>query len=867
MSLSSFRSRLRQRRPRRASVTSWLVDLLPQFFDRTLGGVGFNLLKLIILLLFVFSIPLITTPLKIWQQGIVALILLIIGQVVVRIEYRQSDKTTSEYLHLFLVWLSLVTTLRYLYYRTSYTLNFNTWVNGFFCVLLYAAELYAIATLILAYFQTLKLKDREPVDLSNFPQDQWFNVDIYIPTYNEDVEIVRKTVLGAIAIDYPDEKKRVYVLDDGRAEKYKARREELRQMCEELGVTMLVRDNNEHAKAGNINTAFQKTPGDLVLILDCDHIPSRQFLQHTVGFFFDRNVAFVQTPHWFYNPDPFERNLFTGGRVPVGNELFYKVLQKGNDFWNAAFFCGSAAVIRKEYALQVGGIATETVTEDCHTAFRLHSLGYESVYYDKIMVAGLAPEKFSSYVGQQVRWARGMAQILRLENPMFNRKLNLTLSQRICYFSATSHFFYGLPRLMYAIAPTLFLLFGINPIQGLGTETIVYALPHILLSLNANYITYKHVRFSFWNEVFEFVMAFQAGYVTLMALINPSLGSFNVTDKGLSVTERSFDWESVRGLLVVGGLVIISLLSVPFWLLLRPEDTEAVLVNAMWCVFNMVLLSAALLVAFEQPQLRIAHRLPRKLDATIYSVDSSWTGKTINVSETGALILLDSWANLPDEVEVEIVGDYGARAFLNGKIIRKTPVNDNQTRLAIEFVNLSRAQLDSIALVIFSDVKEWYSQKNEFTDAPLASFKFLATSLARSFQEFKPDRIIKVRKRVQATGQLFLNGEFFAGDVTDIGITSLRLELSGKAVASDNLLQNQNLSQIQQEKPLVGLLLSPQDSDIAPSRFLAQIVSLDVVSVTGSSDNASQVVVELKFPDQYKPKQEAKIKQLLKVLK
>lgn len=866
MSLSSFRSRLRQRRPRRPSLTSWLVDLLPQFFDRTLGGAGFNLLKLIIALLFVLSIPLIITPLKIWQQGIVALVLLIIGQVVVRIEYRQGDKVTSEYLHLFLVWLSLVTTLRYLYYRTSYTLNFNTWVNGFFCVLLYAAELYAIATLILAYFQTLKLKDREPIDLSNFPQDKWFNVDIYIPTYNEDVEIVRKTVLGAVAIDYPDDKKRVYVLDDGRAEKYKARREELRQMCEDLGVTMLVRDNNDHAKAGNINTAFKKTPGDLVLILDCDHIPSRQFLQHTVGFFFDRNVAFVQTPHWFYNPDPFERNLLTGGRIPVGNELFYKVLQKGNDFWNAAFFCGSAAVIRKEYALQVGGIATETVTEDCHTAFRLHSLGYESVYYDKIMVAGLAPEKFSSYVGQQVRWARGMAQILRLENPMFNRKLNLTLSQRICYFSATSHFFYGLPRLMYAIAPTLFLLFGINPIQGLGTETIVYALPHILLSLNANYITYKHVRFSFWNEVFEFVMAFQAGYVTLMALINPSLGSFNVTDKGLSVTERSFDWESVRGLLVVGALVIVSLLSVPFWLLLRPEDTEAVLVNAMWCVFNMVLLSAAMLVAFEQPQLRVAHRLPRKLDATIYSVDGSWTGKTINVSETGALILLDSWANLPDEIEVEIVGDYGARAFLNGKIIRKTPVNDNQTRLAVEFVNLSRAQLDSIALVIYSDVKEWYSQKNEFTDSPFASFKFLATSLKRSFQEFKPDRIIKVRKRVQATGQLFLNGEFFAGDVTEIGINSLRLELSGKAVASDNMLQNQNLSQIQQEKPLVGLLLSPQNSDVAPSRFLAQIISLDVVSAS-NSEQAGQVVVELKFPDQYKSKQEGKIKQLLKVLK
>src|ERR671933_1106208 len=544
----------------RKRLSNWLVERVPQAFDAVLRGLPHTHLLLLIVSLIWLSIPLISVRAGIWQQGVVAAVLIAVGRIVLQMEEQQPTKKVSEYLHLFLIIVSMVTTLRYLYYRVNYTLNFDDIINGFFCLLLFTAELYAIGTLVLAYFQTLKIKDRKPIDLSLYPQEQWPKVDIYIPTYNEDVEIVRKTTLCALAIEYPADKKRVYVLDDGRAEKYKARREELRKMCEELGVTMLTRDNNDHAKAGNINTAFKVTEGDLVLILDCDHMPVKEFLIHTVGFFFNPKVAFVQTPHWFYNPDPFERNLLTRGKIPVGNELFYKVLQKGNDFWNAAFFCGSAAVIRKEYALQIGGIATETVTEDCHTAFRLHSLGYKSIYYDKIMVAGLAPEKFSSYVGQQVRWARGMAQILRIENPLINPKLNLTIAQRICYFSATSHCCYGYPRLMYAIAPTLFLLFGINPIQGLGSETLAYALPHILIALNANYITYKHVRFSFWNEVFEFVMAFQAGYVTLMALINPKLGSFNVTDKGLSVTKRSFDWESVRGLLVVAVLIVISLL-------------------------------------------------------------------------------------------------------------------------------------------------------------------------------------------------------------------------------------------------------------------------------------------------------------------
>jgi cellulose synthase (UDP-forming) len=813
--------------------------------------------------------PLITARPAIWQQAVVATLLIVVGRVALQMEEQKPNKKTSEYLHLFLILLSIVTTLRYLHYRLNYTLNFDDWINGTFCFLLLTAELYAIGTLVLAYFQTLKIKDRKPVDLSLYPQDQWFKVDIYIPTYNEDVEIVRKTTLAALAIDYPADKKRVYVLDDGRAEKYKARREELRQMCEELGATMLTRDNNDHAKAGNINTAFGRTDGDLVLILDCDHMPVRHFLMHTIGFFFNPNVAFVQTPHWFYNPDPFERNLLTGGKIPVGNELFYKVLQKGNDFWNAAFFCGSAAVIRKEYALQIGGIATETVTEDCHTAFRLHSLGYESVYYDKIMVAGLAPEKFSAYVGQQVRWARGMAQILRIENPLINPKLNLTIPQRLCYFSATSHFFYGFPRLMYAIAPPLFLLFGINSVRGLGLETLFYALPHIILSMQTNHIPYKHVRFSFWNEIFEFAMSFQAGLVTLLALVNPKLGSFNVTDKGLSVTKRSFDFDSVRYLVIVSAVAAASLLAVPFWLVISPEDTQAVLINALWCIFNLFLLLAACLVAFEQPQLRRAHRLPRKLTAVIHSGGQSWTGQTVDVSESGTQILLDEWPNIPDEVKVELVGDYGARALMNGKVIRAIATSKLQARLFVDFVDPSRSQIDDLTLVIYSDVKEWYSQTRTETDNPLESLKFIVTSIKRVFREFQPATGEKVRKQVNAFAQLYWEGwegHSYTAKVTEIGTQDVRVELDGNDIF--------NLETMQRTQPLIGLLLSQEADDPQPQSLLAQVETIEELVTTPSLKRSPTVVtvsevriaIELSFPESLKRQQQAKIQRLLKTL-
>ncbi len=834
-------------------LTGLLVNGVPNTMDRFFGWLPTQLLWTLLGLMLVIAVPLVITPLAIWQQGAIAFSLILLGWGIVQLEQRRDEAKTSEYLHLLLIWVSAITTLRYLYYRTSYTLNFDTWLDGSFSVLLYVAELYAILTLFLSYFQTLKLRDRKPVDLETFPQDQWFSVDIYIPTYNEDVEIVRKTALGALAIDYPEEKKKVYILDDGRAEKYKDRREELRRMCAELGCEMLTRDNNDHAKAGNINTAMYKTNGDLVMILDCDHIPSRQFLKHTVGFFFKPKVALVQTPHWFYNPDPFERNLLTGGKIPVGNELFYKVLQKGNDFWNAAFFCGSAAVIRKDYVLEIGGIAVETVTEDCHTSFRLHALGYETVYYDKIMVAGLAPEMFSSYVGQQVRWARGMAQILRIENPLLNPKLKLSLPQRLCYFSATSHFFYGFPRLMYAIAPTLFLLFGINPIKGLGLETLVYALPHIVLSTYANFIPYKNVRFSFWNEIYEFAMSFQAGIVTLMALINPKLGSFNVTDKGSSITKRTFDWESSRPLLLVTILVTLSLISVPIWLMQRPEDTEAVLINAFWGIFNLILLVSALLVAYEQPQLRVSHRLDRKLPVTLYSPDMVLEGTTIDISETGCQMTLDSWPNLPDEVELEIHGDFGARAFVNGRIIRALPTTESQIRLAIDFIDLTQSQKDALSIVIYSDVWEWYSQNREGSDDPLSSFRFIATSLKRSFRETRPAVGQRMRMQIQAAVQLYWEGSFYSGAALEIDSKGLKVELPHSP---------RELQQMGESAALVGLLLTPNGSDALPSRLLGQVVQVDRLS----DEQGTRTVIELMFPEQVMERQRPKIRNLMRTL-
>ncbi|MEO0405953.1 MAG: UDP-forming cellulose synthase catalytic subunit [Cyanobacteria bacterium P01_A01_bin.135] len=842
-----------QRSKRLSPLTRGLMNL-PGWLDSLLPRQSTGLSVALVILVLLLSIPFIVTPIAVWQQGLIAVGSVALGWGLIALEERQRSWRASEHFHMLLMWVSIITTLRYLFYRISYTLNFSTALSTIFTLVLFGAELYAITTLLLSYFQVVRVRDRQPIPISHLTAEHLPAVDIYIPTYNEAVDIVRRTALAALAVDYPAERLNVFVLDDGR--KYPERRVKLAEMCRELGCALLTRPDNEHAKAGNINTALPRTPGELVLILDCDHIPSKQILQHTVGFFLGQpKVSLVQTPHWFYNPDPFERNLLTHGRVPVGNELFYKLVQKGNDFWNATFFCGSAAVIRKDHLLEVGGIAVETVTEDCHTALRLHQLGYETVYYDKIMVAGLAPDTFSSYVGQQIRWARGMAQILRLEMPMFNWRLSLP--QRLCYLSATSHFFYGFPRIVYAIAPVIYLLFGINPVRGLGVETLAYALPHIILSLNANFIAQKGVRFSFWNEIFEYSLAFRTGIVTLMAVINPKLGSFNVTEKGTSVTKRNFDIESSRITLALIGLLICSLLMVPFGLALRTGAQQAVWINALWCVFNLIMLVAALTVAIEQPQMRQAHRLDRKLEVQLYSGDLQLEGRTLNISESGAQIELETWPNLPDMVTLVIHGDFKASVQLDAEILRVNPLDDNQVLISVRFADVTDEQFDRLVLVIYSDVEEWYSQQRSNTDRPFASLGFMATSFMRAFENPKAAASTTVTKRIQAQSHIYWNGQFYPAVAMEMNSRKMCLMI--------DLDQTSDLLAARTARPSVGLLVETTSHSADTIRLVARLGQI-ISERDDPAISPGQAVVELEFPSHLDPRQGYKIKQLLETL-
>src|SRR4051794_30702408 len=535
---------------------------------------------------------------------------------------------------------SIFCTLRYIVWRWSSSityLNSSGWnvdLTGLiFALLLLCAESYAVIILLLGYFQSARPLKRKPIPM---PKDVslWPSVDVFIPTYNEPLEVVRPTVLAAMGIDWPTDRINIYILDDGR-------RPEFQKFAEECGAGYLTRFDNKHAKAGNINAALKNTSGEYIAIFDCDHIATRSFLQLTMGWFgTDKKLAMVQTPHHFYSPDPFERNLNVFRTIPNEGALFYGVVQDGNDLWNATFFCGSCAVIEREALEQIGGIAVETVTEDAHTALRLQRLGWNTAYIGIPQAAGLATGSLAAHVGQRIRWARGMVQILRTEIPVLAS--GLKIFQRLCYMNCVLHYLYAIPRLVFVSAPLVYLLLGKSNLYGFMWEILAYAAPHLVLSNMVNSRSQGDHRHSFWNEVYEMVLAPYILLPTTFALINPKWGKFNVTAKSSVVEESYFDWRIARPYLALIALNIVAIiLAIPRYFT-ESDPSGVLLMNAAWAVVNTLMLGACVAVAYETKQRRATARVDAPLSGTFVSgAEGVHNCQVIDLSEGGVALRSD----------------------------------------------------------------------------------------------------------------------------------------------------------------------------------------------------------------------------------
>jgi len=633
----------------------------------------------------------ISQPFSLMTQFIFVLLLWSLAMVVRRVPGRLPT--------IMLIVLSLTVSCRYLWWRYTSTLNWDDPLSLILGVLLIAAETYAWVVLVLGYFQTLWPLNRQPISM---PADlrQWPTVDLLIPTYNEPLSVVRPTLYAALGVDWPTDRLNIYLLDDGN-------RPEFRAFADSIGVNYVARPTREHAKAGNINYALKKhCRSDFVAIFDCDHVPTRAFLQMTLGWFIrDTKLAMLQTPHHFFSPDPFERNLGRFRRTPNEGSLFYGLVQDGNDTWDATFFCGSCAILRRSALEEIGGIAVDTVTEDAHTSLRLHRCGYTSAYIRIPQAAGLATESLSAHIGQRIRWARGMVQIFRLDNPLFGKGLKWV--QRLCYANAMLHFLSGIPRLIFLLAPLAFLLCHAYIIYAPALAIAVYVLPHMLHTSLTNSRIQGRWRHSFWSEVYETVLAWYIALPTTVALINPSKGSFNVTAKGGLVEKRHLDWVITRPYML---LVLLNLAGVvmAFWRMQHGPANEVltVWVSLIWVIYNMVILGGAVAVSVEARQIREAHRVEIAMPAAIARENGHMQPCTLrDYSDGGVGLALREPDALQENEKVWLLLRRGQREFSFPCTVQRVfglragvRLDHLTTRQHIDFIQCTFARADTWAL-------------------------------------------------------------------------------------------------------------------------------------------------------------------------
>ena len=429
-------------------------------------------------------------------------------------------------------------------------------------------------------------------------------IDVFICTYNEEEAILEQTIVGALAMDYPNY--RLWTLDDGR-------RPWLRTLCERLGCGYVTRCDNAHAKAGNINNGLRRvaalaTPPDYVAILDADFVPTPNFLTRAMTLFHADDVGVVQTPQHFANPDPMQRNLELARVWPDEQRYFFDVIMASKDAWGAAFCCGTSSIIRFAPLMRIGGFPTDSVTEDYLLTLRLRQIGYRTVYLNERLSLGLAPEGLREYIGQRSRWCLGFMQIcvgrsgpLRPGNGL--RWVDrLILSETFLHWSATHCY-----RLLGLALPVSYFLFGVAAVRADVSDTLDHFLPYFLVQTQAVAWLSGARALPIMADLSHLLAATSILKAVWQGLTRPQGQKFVVTAKG---GDRSKRFVQTPVLALFLTLLILTSAGVcrAFILDSASDLLAAASLPLFWSWYNIVVLTLACLVCVEQPRLRRSQR-------------------------------------------------------------------------------------------------------------------------------------------------------------------------------------------------------------------------------------------------------------------
>ncbi len=589
--------------------------------------------------------------------------------------------------------LALSVSVAYLVWRAGWTVAVDVW---WVSLPLLFMEIHAAIGLALFTFSLWDV-DRRPTVRDVTATDA--RIAVLVPTYNEGIEVLMPTVAAAIAMRVSHE---TWVLDDGD-------RPAVADLARTLGAHYLARPSHEHAKAGNVNHALRFVDAQFVAILDADHVASPDFLVHTLGYFDDPGIALVQTPQEFYNVDSFEhesggvtRSMGDAGRVDRFHEqaLFYRVLQPGKNRWGGAFWCGTGAVIRTSALAEVGGVATETITEDIHTTIRLHRRGWRTIYHNEVLARGLAASDAATYQLQRHRWGTGAMQVLRTENPLFVS--GLRLRQRLAYAATLLGWFDAWRSLGYLVLPIIVIASGAVPIRAEPlTFGIAFGANFVLGQLALRALS-RGCHRPILSVLFEFVRM-TPNLLATTTLLTDRRAAFKVTPKGRTAEGR-------QPTHVPRPLTAVLLLSVlaGAWYTLTLLGATPVVYTIPWAVHAAVawmLVNVGLVwLAIRRiradkyaPERRSSVRFETDLAARVDGIEA-WVR---DLSLTGARVEVPPGVNLAPATRLTVDTGDGQSLDLHGSIRGRWTDPDGATILGFEFDDGQYDVRACLALTLF----------------------------------------------------------------------------------------------------------------------------------------------------------------------
>ncbi|HUS35108.1 MAG TPA: glycosyltransferase [Verrucomicrobiae bacterium] len=583
--------------------------------------------------------------------------------------------------------------ITYLAFRAVNTLCLDTWPNAVVSVLFLISEAFIHFRIALGNLSLLRLTNRtaQADDSQQAVRAGEYlpSVDVFVPTYSEPVEMLRRTIIGCQAMDYP--RKTIHLLDD-------QRRPAMRALAKELGCEYFDRPDNRHAKAGNLNHALPRTYGEFIVCFDADFVPSRNFIERTIGFFRDRYVAMVQTPQNFFNEDAITRNLGLENALEDEQRLFFRTLQPGRDAMNAVVCHGSCFVVRRAALDAIGGVPTETITEDWATSIKLQAAGYKILYLNEALSAGMSADKCGEFVQQRARWAQGTVQSLFAStNPLTVPGLNW--KQRLMHFSGIVYYLGSVSSLFNLIAPLLFLFLGLHLLQMTIAEMIFYRLPFAV----GFYALYSWLtngtRSAMWTEFYEAFLAPSMGLTVLRSLVKPFGAGFRVTDKTirkgrLAINRRvAFPFAALLIAHVVG-------IAIAFFIGRPADEPDAFAIATYFAVMNVGTLWICLLASIDVAQQTPFVRFQRQSPCSITWDDTGLSGETLSLSEGDAVFKpARPVSDMPEAVFVHLpeleLHDISAR------------VKPGTEGWILEFVDLTLPQRRALISSLFCQPRRW----------------------------------------------------------------------------------------------------------------------------------------------------------------